>query len=43
MTAPIVLPIKSVRNPRDIGGYVGSDGRKIRTHRLLRTGNISEI
>ena len=43
MTAPIVLPIKSVRNPRDIGGYVGSDGRKIRTHRLLRTGNISEL
>ena len=43
MTAPIVLPIKSVRNPRDVGGYVGSDGRKIRTHCLLRTGNMSEI
>ena len=43
MTAPIVLPIKSVRNPRDIGGYVGFDGRKIRPHRLLRTGNMSEI
>lgn len=43
MSNPVVLPVKSVRNPRDIGGYFGSNGRKIKKHRLLRTGNISEI
>lgn len=40
---PKILPLKSVRNPRDLGGYVGYDGRKIKTHRLLRTGKISQI
>lgn len=43
MSDPVVLPVKSVRNPRDLGGYVGSNGRKIKFHRLLRTGNISKI
>lgn len=40
---PNVLPLKSVRNPRDLGGYVGFDGRKVKSHRLLRTGKISQI
>ncbi len=43
MSEPVVLPIKSVCNPRDLGGYVGLNGRKIKKHRLLRTGNISGI
>ncbi|RMC51562.1 tyrosine-protein phosphatase [Lactobacillus sp. ESL0228] len=43
MTDPVVLPIKSVRNPRDLGGYLGYKGRRIRSHRLLRSGNISKI
>ncbi|RVU70449.1 tyrosine-protein phosphatase [Lactobacillus xujianguonis] len=43
MLKPLVLPLKSVRNPRDLGGYVGFDGRKIKARRLLRTGNIANI
>lgn len=43
MSDPVVLPIKSVRNPRDIGGYTGLLGRKVKKHRLLRTGNMSKI
>ena len=43
MTEPVVLPVKSVRNPRDLGGYIGFGGHKIKSHRLLRTGNISKI
>lgn len=38
---PHVLPLKTVRNPRDLGGYVGYDGHKIKSHRLLRTGKMS--
>lgn len=43
MTDPIVLPLEKVRNPRDLGGYIGYQGRKIKMHRLLRTGKISNI
>ena len=43
MTKPVVLPVESVRNPRDLGGYIGLGGHKIKSHRLLRTGNISKI
>ncbi len=43
MLKPNILPLKSVRNPRDLGGYRGLDNRKIKSHRLLRTGNISQI
>ncbi|GAA3626114.1 tyrosine-protein phosphatase [Lactobacillus hamsteri] len=43
MNKPNILPLKTVRNPRDLGGYVGFEGRKIKMHRLLRTGNISCI
>lgn len=43
MFHPDVLPVKSVRNPRDLGGYEGFAKRKIKTHRLLRSGNISGI
>lgn len=37
---PNILPVETVRNPRDLGGYQGFDGRKIKMHRLLRTGKI---
>lgn len=43
MLKPDVLPLENVRNPRDLGGYVGYMGRKIKRHRLLRTGKISDI
>lgn len=40
---PLVLPLKTVRNPRDLGGYVGFEGRKIKKGRLLRTGKMSHL
>lgn len=43
MTDPVILPIKSICNLRDLGGYLGYQGRKIKTHRLLRSGNISKL
>lgn len=43
MNKPNILPLKTVRNPRDLGGYIGYEGRKIKSHRLLRTGNMSCI
>lgn len=43
MVDPIVLPLEKVRNPRDLGSYVGDHGRKVKMHRLLRTGKISDI
>lgn len=43
MSEPVILPVKSVRNPRDLGGYIGFNGHQIKFHRLLRTGNISKI
>lgn len=35
-----LLPVNSILNPRDLGGIVGLDGRKIKTHRLIRTGTL---
>lgn len=43
MIIPNVLPLEKVRNPRDLGGYIGYQGRKVKMHRLLRTGKISDI
>lgn len=40
---PNVLPLATVRNPRDLGGYIGYEGRKIKKGRLLRTGKISNL
>ena len=37
------IGISSVPNARELGGYVTSDGRKIRYGKLLRTGDYSEI
>lgn len=38
-----LLPLKTVRNPRDLGGYVGYAGRKIKKRRLLRTGTVAKL
>lgn len=43
MNQPIVLPLSTVRNPRDLGGYIGADGRKIKRHRLIRSGKIHDL
>lgn len=43
LVKPNVLPLETVRNPRDLGGYVGFEGRKIKSHRLIRAGKISKI
>lgn len=43
MSDPIILPLKKVPNARDLGSYVGVDGRRIKTHKLLRSGKIFNI
>lgn len=43
MIHPNVLPLASVRNPRDLGGYLGHNGRPLLKHRLLRTGRINQL
>lgn len=43
MAQPIVLPLKKVPNARDLGGYIGAGGRRVETHRLLRTGKMFDL
>ena len=38
-----LLPVNSILNPRDLGGIVGLNGRKIKTHRLIRTGTLTRM
>ncbi|GHV98306.1 protein-tyrosine-phosphatase [Lactobacillus nasalidis] len=38
-----LLPLKTVRNPRDLGGYAAFAGRKIKPGLLLRTGTVAAI
>jgi protein-tyrosine phosphatase (fragment) len=38
-----VLPLKTIRNPRDLGGYLTQDGHKVKMQRLLRTGRICNL
>ena len=38
-----LLPVNSILNPRDLGGIVGLDGGKIKTHRLIRTGTLTRM
>lgn len=38
-----VLPLETVRNPRDLGGYLGDDHRPLKKHRLIRAGKINDI
>lgn len=37
------LGLKSVVNARDIGGYIGTDGKSIKSGVLLRTGSLDNI
>lgn len=43
MIRPNILLLQHVPNARDLGGYVGFDGRKIKMHRLLRTGKLCQM
>lgn len=43
MQEPIVLDHIKIPNARDLGGYLGADGRKILKKRLLRTGKIIDL
>lgn len=43
MIKPNILPLEHVPNARDLGGYVGFKGRKVKMHRLLRTGKLSQM
>ena len=37
------IGLNSVPNARELGGYVTKDGRKIKSGKLLRTGDFSEV
>lgn len=37
------IPLYSIRNARELGGYITSDGRRIRNGVLLRTANLSQL
>ena len=37
------IPLKSVANARELGGYLTSDGRTVRNGVLLRTANLNDI
>ena len=37
------IPLKSVANARELGGYITSDGRTVRSGVLFRTGNLNDI
>jgi len=38
-----ILPLESVRNPRDLGGFRTADGRRIKDRLLLRTGHLGGV
>ena len=38
-----LLPIKSAYNFRDLGGYAGTDGRRIKWRKLIRSGDFAEL
>ena len=38
-----ILPLESVRNPRDLGGFRAADGRRIKDRLLLRTGHLGGV
>lgn len=37
------IHLESLENTRDLGGFPTSDGRKIKPHRLIRSGELSKI
>jgi protein-tyrosine phosphatase len=40
---PRVLPLQGASNCRDLGGYVGHDGRPLRWRRLLRSDHLARL
>lgn len=43
MTDPRIVPIDGVKNFRDMGGYVSSEGRALAPGRLYRSGHFAEL
>ena len=39
----VSLPLKSVNNARELGGYKTSDGKSVKHGLLLRTGKLDKI
>lgn len=43
MGTPLVLPLSKVANGRDLGAYIGFEGRPIKKQKLLRTGKLFKM
>ena len=37
------IPLCGVENTRDLGGFETTDGRKIKKHRLIRSGELAKL
>ena len=37
------IGLTSVKNPRDLGGYVNADGKKVKSNLLVRCGHLAKL
>lgn len=36
------IPLENLQNTRDLGGFMTKDGRKVKSHRLIRSGDLKD-
>ena len=36
------IPLENLQNTRDLGGFMTKDGRKVKPHRLIRSGDLKD-
>jgi protein-tyrosine phosphatase len=43
MEIPVIIPLEGASNVRDLGGYVGRDGRRVRTGVVFRSAALAKL